>query len=369
MKREQEIVLLLVGSALWNRPIEALPDDIDWVRVYELAVKQTVTGLLADSLKLLPEGVMPPDSVLQRLRHFRINSIRTHALLNSRLADVLAILKTKGIDPVLFKGQGLALNYPDPTARQCGDIDLYVGKDYDAACAAAYDSFGAQDHDSESIKHMHLSYKGVEVELHKIAESIPGISKDRKYQEWTLKHLYGDQIRKVTIESSEVQLPPYQFDCIYVLNHLWHHFITGGVGLRQVCDWTVYLHAFHDKIDVNTLERDLRDFGLLKVWKIFAYIAVNQLGLPAEECPLYEDSERRRAGKVLCRIFEEGNFGRHSEHKATPRPKGYAAGKLHSFYYNTSRYLRLIGVVPDFAFRYYTHYLISGIYHYFKGLR
>lgn len=104
-------------------------------------------------------------------------------------------------------------------------------------------------------------------------------------------------------------------------------------------------------------------------WVRVYELAVNQLGLPAEECPLYEDSERRRAGKVLCRIFEEGNFGRHSEHKATPRPKGYAAGKLHSFYYNTSRYLRLIGVVPDFAFRYYTHYLISGIYHYFKGLR
>lgn len=369
MTREQQTLLLLIGSALWNRPVDSLPEGCDWYAVYELAKKQTLTGLLADSIMLLPESSQPPADLLTRLRSFRINSIRTHAMLNARLADVLEIFRSKGIEPVLFKGQGLASNYPDPTARQCGDIDLYVGRDYAAAATVAYENFGFQDHDSESIKHLHMSYKGVEVELHKIAETLPSVSRNRKYQEWTLRHLYGSDLRTVDIGGCDVTLPPYQFDCIYVLNHLWHHFINGGIGLRQVCDWTVYLHSFHNKIDTSVLEHDLKEFGLLKVWKMFSYIAVNTLGLPEEECPLYDGTCSVTAMKILGYIFEEGNFGRHSSRITSPRPKGYVAGKLYSFRNTGSRYVRLSRIVPDFAFSYFTSYLSSGIYHFFKGLR
>lgn len=369
MRKEHHILFSLLRNSLWGISPSDLPGDIPWNEVLSNAKRQTVLGLVCDAVLSVPKEFMPSEDILARLRSFRVVSVKTHSMLNSRLAEVLEILRNEGVDPILFKGQGLAENYPDPTARQCGDIDLYVGgPDYERACQVAIKHFGKHEHDSESIKHYHLKYNEVDVELHRIAESLPGFIADRNYQRWTLKHLHRTDLRKTRIGSADVYLPPYQFDCIYILNHLWHHFINGGIGLRQICDWAMYLHRFHNEIDTQTLEKDLRSFRLKKVWELFSDIAVRYLGLPAEECPLYKGKVSKRSEKVLEMIFAEGNFGKHSDRHSVPRPAGYTAGKLHSLKLSLGRYARLFGIFPLEALKCFANYFCFGIYHYFKGL-
>lgn len=361
--------MALIAASL-SGEIPEVPGDVDWPGIIRLASNQTVLGLLCDSISRLSPEYQPEPEVMQKLRAMRIGNIRTHAVLNTKLSETLELFRSYGLHPVLLKGQGLAANYPDPTARQCGDLDIYVGgRDYEKACAVAVAKFGANANDSESIKHYHLKSAGVDIEIHRIAESLPGFLADRRYQVWTRRHLQESELRRVNIEGIEVDVPPVAFDAVYILNHTWHHFVNGGIGLRQVCDWVRYLHCFHDSIDHEILENDLRQFGLLKVWKIFAYIAVNDLKLPACECPLYEEGYSRLAAKVLDRILEEGNFGRHSDGGRTPRPKGYSSGKFHSFRISTIRYMKLFPYFPGLAVRYYLHYIFNGVWEYFKGLR
>lgn len=370
MDRISADFLSLVRSALWVGVPDVCPDGDEWPAILRLASQQTVMGLVADAASRLPSESRPAPELWQKLHHFRVTGIRTHALLNTRLAEVLELFRSAGLRPVLFKGQGLASNYPDPTARQCGDLDIYIGEDdYLKACDVAISSFGCHDGDAESKKHYHLQSGGVDVEIHRIGESLPGFKADRLFQAWTRRHLHETDLRRLNIDGVEVDVPPVAFDAVYILNHTWHHFVNGGIGLRQVCDWIMYLHQFHDCLDVVQLESDLRDFNLLKVWKTFACIAVRDLGLPREECPLYEEGHDRLADKVLTRILEEGNFGRYSEGRKKPRPKAYTAGKLHSFKVTTTRYVKLLSVFPSIAIKYYVHFLASGIYHYFKGLR
>lgn len=369
MRKERDILFSLLRCALWGLRRADFPEDIPWKKVISDARRQTVLGLVCDALQAVPEHCQPSEDLLERLMSYRVISVRTHAMLNSRLAEVLDMLRGDGIEPVLFKGQGLAENYPDPTMRQCGDIDLYVGgPDYERACQAAIRHFGRHEHDSVSIKHYHLQYKEVDVELHRIAESLPGIFSDRRFQKWTLEHLHGPRLRRVRIGNADVCLPPCQFDCIYILSHIWNHFMKGGVGLRQVCDWTMYLHRFHKEIDTKTLEEDLRRFGFRKVWAIFADIAVRHLGLPKEECPLYDGRREKLSDVVLEYIFSEGNFGQHSDSRNAPRPEGYTARKLYSFRLWTSRYIGLARFFPEFALKYYSCYLFLKTYDYIKGL-
>lgn len=370
MDRVSTDFLSLVRSALWGMEPDVRPSADEWPLILRMASQQTVMGLVSDAVAKLPADRRPAPELWLKLHQFRVSNIRSHALLNTRLAEVLDLFRSAGLRPVLFKGQGLAANYPDPTARQCGDLDIYIGEDdYLKACEVAIKAFGAHDCDAESKKHYHLRFGEVDVEVHRIAESLPGFKADRKYQEWTRRQLLESELRQVEINGISVDVPPVAFDAIYILNHTWHHFVNGGIGLRQVCDWTMYLHRFHDCIDIRTLEQDLRDFSLLKVWKTFAYIAVNYLGLPQEECPLYEEGHEHLADKVLDRILSEGNFGRYYEGRNTPRPEAYTAGKLHSFRITTGRYLQLFPLFPGIALRYYGHFIASGVYHYFKGLK
>lgn len=364
------VLLSLLRSALWDTAPEPVPADVDWAEVMKLASRQTVTGLVADAVVRLPESSRPDADTMRRLQMMRVANIRSHALLNAKLAEVLKLFRAAGIRPVLLKGQGLAANYPDPTARQCGDLDIYVGDEaYDKACTLAVEKYGVHEEDSESIKHYHLNSAGVDIEIHRLAESLPGISADRKYQKWTLHHLQQSELRKLDIGGVEVEVPPVAFDAVYILNHTWHHFINGGIGLRQVCDWVLYLHRFHKQIDAACLRKDLKDFGLETVWKRFSYIAVNHLGLPPDECPLYEVDNPRLAMNVLQRILDEGNFGRYSKWRKKPRPKDYTAGKLHSFRMTSARYMELFLMFPMMALRYYCHFLTNGVFHYFKGLK
>ena len=368
MQEARNTLLSLVRSALWQKPAENLPSSIDWEKVVRLARQQTLLGLLADSVQMLPEQQKPDGTVMRNLQVFMMRNIQSHMLITSKLAQTVDVLRKSSIEPVLFKGHGLAMNYPDPMSRQCGDIDLYVGKSaYEKAIEVCIEHFGPGEHDSESSKHYHFDYQGVSVELHRIAETLPGFIADSCYQKWTVENLTGNDLRHVDIEGVQVNLPPYQFDPIYVLNHAWHHFCTGGIGLRQLCDWTVYLHNFHDKLDITRLEADLKSFELLKVWHMFAWISVNHLGLPAQECPLYDGRYADTAAKVLDIIWNEGNFGRHAE-KTSKRPEGYSAGKIHSFINISKRYLRIIGIYPSQMIKAWVRYVSTGVYRYFKGL-
>lgn len=368
MQDSRNTLLALVRSALWGIPAEALPDHIDWSKVCLLAKQQTLLGLLADAVQMLPEEKRPDVRVMSQLRAYVMKNIHAHMLITNRLAQTTGLLRAEGIEPVLFKGHGLAMNYPDPMSRQCGDIDLYVGKSsYQKAVEVCVKHFGEGEHDSESLKHYHFDNQGVSVELHRIAENIPGIAANRRYQAWTIENLERSDLRHVDIEGVSVNLPPYGFDAIYVMNHAWHHFVTGGIGLRQICDWAMFIHRFHDRLDPARIESDLRSFGLLKVWHMFAWIAVNRLGLPAEECPLYEGKYAGDSEKVLDFIWIGGNFGRYDESKGV-RPDGYSSGKLHSMIVQTKRYFKIIPFYPSHILKSWILYFASGIYHYFKGL-
>lgn len=370
MDTTSKVLLSLLRSSLWSTAPDPVPADVDWAGVMKLASRQTVMGLVADAVVRLPESARPDADIMHRLKMMRVGNIRSHALLNAKLAEVLELFRSAGIRPILFKGQGLAANYPDPTARQCGDLDIYVGDEaYDKACALAVEKYGTHREDSETLKHYHLKSDEVEIEIHRLAVSLPGFLTDRKYQKWTLNHLHHSELRKLDIGGVVVEVPPVGFDSVYILNHAWHHFINGGIGLRQVCDWVLYLHRFHKQIDPVQLKKDLKDFRLEMVWKRFSYIAVNHLGLPSDECPLYEDDDSRLTAKVLQRILDEGNFGKHSRWRKQPRPKNFTMSKIHSFKIATARYMELFTMFPVMAIRYYCHFLSSGIWHYFKGLK
>ena len=369
MEHTRVIFLALLRSALWGTAAE-VPSDIDWNEVMKLAKQQTVIGLMADAIMRLPEEKRPDSDIMRKLQTYVAMNIQARMLLTSKLSQSLKVLREAGLRPVLFKGHGLAMNYPEPLSRQCGDIDLYIGKrNFDKAIEVCTGYFGAGEHDTKSVKHYHLNTQGASVELHRIAEVMPGLIANRRYQKWTVENLEEGQLRNVEIDGVNVDLPPYDFDPIYVLYHAWHHFMNGGIGLRQVCDWTMYIHKWHDKIDVAKLEANLRSFGLTKVWRLFAGIAVRHLGLPAEECPLYSGKYLSKADKVLDIIMNEGNFGQHSQWKKVPRPKEYTKGKLHAFKMTTGRYMTILSICPFDIMRAWFTYLFVGIYMYFVPRR
>lgn len=364
------LLFALIKSSLWQTPLEGLPfnvSSIAWDEIGKLATQQTVGGLVFKAAFSLPSELRPPKDWIFKTYSFMERNRHTHTLLDKTAAEVSEKLKNVGILSVLLKGQAYARAYPDPALRQCGDIDLYVGEEFYQKAYEASKRFGWKSEEKFNIdaKHYGCSLNGVRIELHKIAGQLPFKNADKHFQTWSRQELQ-EEGNTLLMNNMRILVPTPIFDVVFVFLHMYHHFINGGIGLRQLCDWTMLLHSHAKEIDNAELKRLLEDFKLLKAWKRFAPIAVEYLGLPESECPCYSKKYLKEADKILSFILKEGNFGRAIRSKKK-RPNGYWAGKLYSFQLITSRHYSKLFIDPQIVMRSYVKFLGWGIRGVIKG--
>ena len=145
-------------------------------------------------------------------------------------------------------------------------------------------------------------------------------------------------------------VPDEMLNVIFVFQHFFHHFMTSGAGLRQLCDWALCLKAFRFKYGTERdveLENLLKSFNLLKPWQGFGNIVVDYIGLPKSMMPLYEPWEQHKVDQMLDHIFDEGNFGQYSTKKHYS--SRYLVRKWYSLVDQLSRQRELYGIFPKNA--------------------
>lgn len=350
-----DIFFRLLRSGMYGTPIpeDLLPDSIDWRFTLEFATKHTVTGLIIDSISRLPQRLRPTAPLSEKIDKFALRLIQSNILLDKAAAKLVNFLNSHGISGVLIKGQGVARSYyPTPQLRQCGDIDFYVGKKQFHRTVNVCREHLVHDKDAGNVdhKHFHFDIDGVNIEIHRIAAKVSTPIRSGRFQHWVEEQLERSDARRImAFGDTGITLPPYDFDAIFIFYHAWHHFMTGGIGLRQLCDWALIFHTHYDDIDIAELENNLRRFGMTTGWKLFAYIAVNYLGVSPDRMPLYDPSYAGKSEKVFDEILTDGNFGFYSKAYArTPyyrdgRGVGHVMGKAHNI---LDFYVSLFPLIP-----------------------
>lgn len=354
--RQQFLELLKAG--LWGEKADSslFKEGADWREILKTACQQTVQAVILDGIETLPEEAWPPKEVIHRLMMDRTRNARMHDLLNKTLNEVVRALDYAGIPSVLLKGQGVAQNYAKPESRSCGDIDLYVGEEnFKRACEV----IAGMKNESLEIgiecdHHVQVSLNSVEIELHKKADYMPGERMNRDLQEWTRSSI-DDNFGSGSLPfwdnaGTKISLAPATFDAFFILHHAVRHMTTGGIGFRQLCDWTMYLHCNHTHIDSEALKGKLEQYRMTAVWEEFGLLAINHLGLPADELPLSPASSvSTKTQKILDQIFISGNFGHADTNRKKKREEGYIKRKWRTFHYQIARLIKLYGLFPEYS--------------------
>ena len=362
MERHEEVFLSLLRNASWGSPVE-IPDGFaDWGKVVRLAKNQSVLGVVGDVMLSDPSisAVLPLD-LKTRIKTFVMMNMMTHGKLNVVLVQVVKILSDAGIDSVLLKGQGLAQYYPKPELRQCGDIDLYVGLDnYDASYDVLKTIASAIDdrRELEVGKHYHVSLGKVELEVHRYSENYPFKRQDAKYQVFALQGLNHNLV-PMNVGEVTVNTPADYYNAFYIFSHLFHHYLTSGIGLRQFCDWMFFLSSHKEQIDKDRLYEIITQMDMIKPWKAFGCVLVRVLGMPEEDFPFYEDVSDSKVNKILSRVLDEGNFG-NQRGIHLKRGNIYLFNKILSFLGHIGRTSDLLFVFPKQAFERFALTLSNG---------
>lgn len=356
----------LLRSGLWQLPADTTVfEDVptDWDRLMTLSTEQTVPALVYSAITSLPAPFLPDKNWFRSVYSAVLRTEQAHILLNRSLLEAVSSLQKAGIRPVLLKGQAYARHYIHPFSRNCGDIDLYIGEqDFSRACALAeHLGWKASADNTISLEYKHHTFylHGVPIELHREAANFPDSRINQAFRRWSQLQLYNSR-EYMFLQGQEIPVPDAIFEVIFVFLHLYIHFLHGGIGLRQFCDWAVLLHTYHRKIDTEALECLLRHFKLLHGWQLLGCILVDRLGLPEEEFPFYALGFKSKSEKALAFILEEGNFGTQSKGRFTSS-RNYWRKKLHTYGWYQKRILRILSVFPHDAALTYRHYIYTSI--------
>lgn len=362
----------LIRSGLWGGKAASSPFDggADWAALLRLASMQSLTGIFADGAGTLPRELMPPAETARRL-FVTVESIRrANRRLDTVLAELEAGLRREGIEGILLKGQGVARAYLNPERRMCGDIDLYPGKgDAYLRCCEIVRSLGeSEGREDESEKHFHFNRRGCSIEIHSHVMLAADPFVNRRLQRWTDEMLDDpSKLRHVEINGVEVNLPPVDFDAVFILQHIANHLLKGGIGLRQLCDWSRYLHVHAAEIDRARLGNNLRTLRLMNCWQLFGWLAVNRLGLPEAEMPFYSPRHEKRALRCLRIILRKGNFGHYDKAARRNLDINFILRKMQTCLIVIGQHAELLRVIPAEVLRHLPWYLLDGIKRLFTG--
>ena len=128
---EAQILMKLLRIALGTepmaadgRPMEPFPSDINWREVIRLSYEQKVSALAVDGLKA--SGYDPREPLFKPWFDDVKNNEESYAYYLTVLSTLCQIFSANGLKPVILKGYGLSKNYPVPSHRGAGDIDIYL---------------------------------------------------------------------------------------------------------------------------------------------------------------------------------------------------------------------------------------------------
>ncbi len=321
MSEKESLFLALIRAGIDGEVKEEFPalTEVQTAGLLQLAMEQTMVGITMDGLqKLMPSGIGNNSQIIRWYGLTEmIAGMNDHT--NNVAGDIYAKLAGAGFRPVMVKGQVVAQEYPNPLRRVPGDVDLYFEPSEGRKAVATMEEWGYCIKE-KMARDISFDCDGVTVEIHPyIAHSLFDMKDEyaERFQKWCEEEMTQHcRTMKMGNKNVEVRIPSVMMSIIYEFYHMWAHFVRGGIGLRQVCDWRMCLHNYYGQYDVKELHSKLEYFGLMRPWSGFSGILVDYLGLPAEEMPFYKQSSKTE--RILSLIFDEGNFGKNHQHKPLP---------------------------------------------------
>ncbi len=315
----------LIQVALGNRAqLSVIPEEEEWGAIYEEAMRQSVAGVClagVERLAAVNRGQLVNMPQMLKLKWIGlVEQIKQqNKYVDEQTAKIWKQLKEDGLEAAILKGQGIATMYnlnqnengnenhnhngggSLGAYRQSGDIDIWVKGGYQTVC-----DYVQRTHPTKDVAYHRFHYdyfKDTEVELHHRPTLMRNLLDDRKLAKWY--NTFGAD-SFVYLKDKGFAVPPMEFNRIFILTHIYRHFLFEGIGLRQIIDYYFVL-----KYDVRCMKDDeietLRTLRLMRFADAIMWILHTQLGL--EEKYLICGMNENEGKFVLSEIMQTGNFG------------------------------------------------------------
>lgn len=311
-------LLNLLSNALFGAPLE-IPDGVDWQDVYRESVLQSVSALAFSNM----QRELLPDNVAAEWEENTFQIMMSNMHVDAEHAQLHQIMTAAKIPYVVLKGNVSACYYPDPMLRAMGDVDFLIDKKDigKADLLLRKNGFIAQPSNHECERAYH---KGMSIwELHWEVNGVPGGDVGDQIHEYLSDII--EKAEPATLTSGEYMSPTPFHHGLVMLLHVARHMVTGGIGLRHLCDWAVFVERIGNDFPA-LFEDKLKAVGLWRFAQLLTQLSVVYLRCPVQTW--IGELEKKLLDQLKDDVFAAGNFGVKDNNRAdeakfiTSRKKG-----------------------------------------------
>ena len=295
---------------------------MDWDGLLDFSKKQAIAGVAYHGLLKMGNSPYKPDRA-KIIQWF--STYRQIEECNKQVYSDASELTRKfhdefGLECCILKGQTNALMYPDPYMRTPGDIDLWTKPEkadtkfrfwsVDPHYANVINIARKFDPNSEiGYHHIQTDLVRTPVEIHFFPSFMGNMFYEYRLRKYFEKHKAAQfsQLTELPGGLGHICVLTDDFNRIFQMSHLMHHFFFEGIGFRQMIDY-YYLsrRGFTEEERMETV-KVLKHTNLYKFTCAVMYVMKDVFGLE-DKYLLTKPNER--IGKILLsEILKSGNFG------------------------------------------------------------
>lgn len=300
-EKKNQILLDLLGSALFHQPLTHQPEPELLEQIFEESKHQTVVAMVCD---VLPEEyAKQTPEIFGRMQEYALKVVGSNSLVVRVENWVHTQLKKAGLPACTIKGSASARYYPDPLVRQMGDVDVLIDAQMLDQVTQVLVKNGCKVKLPDHSFHRTFMKNGVCIEVHTQVGSLP---KGREYIFDCLEGILSD-IRYERFMDYDLPVPNRYYHGLVMLLHMQRHLMKGeGIGLRHLCDWAVFSNACGDEF-TQVFGKTLKEIGFWRFACALSCAASRHLKMPARSW--FADFDAPVADALFLDIMQGGNFG------------------------------------------------------------
>lgn len=264
----------------------------DWNLIKSLAEKQGLYAIVLDGIDSLRQNYYPSEKgcsgeiilptqkmMLEWIGEVLQGYEYRYEKYRKTIAELACLYNTHGYKMMILKGYACSLNWPKPSHRPCGDIDIWQFGNYKQADELVTKERGIKV-DYSHHHHTVFYWGDFTIENH-----YDFINTHRHYShrglEEIFKELGQDDSHYVEVNGNKVYIPSPNLHALFLIRHALNHFVSTGINLRQVLDWAFFVEKHTKEIDWDWLMGILKKYHMVEFFKCMNAICVDDLGFDA----------------------------------------------------------------------------------------
>lgn len=295
----------IIRGVLWNTPVKEHTSE-EWAEAYKEVKEHRIELLFIEALPIweIPVDIRNTwklDCYLSTAHNVQILSLQR---------EIHELLIKEHIEYAIIKGSAAAVYYPHPLYRPAGDIDIIVSdKDFERAHALFNGYLGVPSigskHNGKIREYVYVK-DFCAVELHQSYAILANKDFDRILDSW-IKDDIQNYTRMIE-ENYQFCMTSELINGLVLLAHIAQH-LEGGLGLRQILDWMMYVDKCLQDEKWPAFQDMARKVGLEKLAIATTRMCQIYLGLSTEKMHWAENADLGLCHELMEFVLACGNFG------------------------------------------------------------